>query len=150
MTRIVCSNCADRWRSRVTTVQPSSQISHSWLPIAIGATALMLLIASPALSLKEDTAAVAMFPKDFETYQGFKLAESKLTPGGTGPIQLVADFGRGRLDDAGIRQRVDATRNKRAGRVEDVAAMVRFLASAEAGHVTGQVIHLNGGAYLGR
>jgi RND superfamily putative drug exporter len=64
------------------------------LPVAIGATALMLLIASPALSLKEDTAAVAMFPKDFETRVGFDLAQSKLGPGAMGPIQLVVDFGK--------------------------------------------------------
>jgi 3-oxoacyl-[acyl-carrier protein] reductase len=32
----------------------------------------------------------------------------------------------------------------------DVAATVAFLASPEAGHITGQVIHVNGGAYLGR
>jgi RND superfamily putative drug exporter len=64
------------------------------LPVAIGATALMLLIASPALSLKEDTAAVAMFPKDFETRVGFDLAQSKLGPGAMGPVQLVV-AGRG-------------------------------------------------------
>jgi 3-oxoacyl-[acyl-carrier protein] reductase len=63
---------------------------------------------------------------------------------------LDTEFFRGRLDEAGIKQRVDATRNKRAGRVEDVAATVRFLASPEAGHITGQVIHVSGGAYLGR
>jgi len=32
---------------------------------------------------------------------------------------------------------------------EDVAAVAVFLASADARHVTGQVIHVNGGAYLG-
>jgi NAD(P)-dependent dehydrogenase (short-subunit alcohol dehydrogenase family) len=32
----------------------------------------------------------------------------------------------------------------------DVAATVMFLASPAAGHLTGQVIHVNGGAYLGR
>lgn len=65
---------------------------------------------------------------------------------------LVVDteFFRGRLDDDGIRRRVESTRNGRAGTPEDVAATVRFLASPEAGHITGQVIHVNGGAFLGR
>jgi NAD(P)-dependent dehydrogenase (short-subunit alcohol dehydrogenase family) len=34
---------------------------------------------------------------------------------------------------------------RRLGTPEDVAAMANFLASAEAGYVTGQVIHVNGG-----
>jgi 3-oxoacyl-[acyl-carrier protein] reductase len=37
----------------------------------------------------------------------------------------------------------------RMGQPEDVAAAAVFLASSEARHVTGQVIHVNGGAYLG-
>ncbi|MEV5824362.1 SDR family oxidoreductase [Spirillospora sp. NPDC052242] len=40
--------------------------------------------------------------------------------------------------------------NKRAGTPADVAAAVAFLASPGAGHLTGQVVHLNGGAFLGR
>lgn len=64
---------------------------------------------------------------------------------------LITDteFFRGRLNDAGVARRVAATRNGRAGTPADVAAMIRFLVSAEAGHVTGQVVHVNGGAYLG-
>jgi len=45
---------------------------------------------------------------------------------------------------------VAETRTGRAGITADVAAMVMFLASPAAGHLTGQVIHVNGGAYLGR
>jgi 3-oxoacyl-[acyl-carrier protein] reductase len=36
----------------------------------------------------------------------------------------------------------------RAGKSEDVAAVVAFLASDEAGYITGQVIHVSGGMYM--
>jgi NAD(P)-dependent dehydrogenase (short-subunit alcohol dehydrogenase family) len=61
-----------------------------------------------------------------------------------------SEFFRGRLTEERRRHLVNETRNKRAGTTADVAATVIFLASPEAGHVTGQVIHVNGGAYLGR
>ncbi|WP_449062974.1 SDR family NAD(P)-dependent oxidoreductase [Planomonospora algeriensis] len=65
---------------------------------------------------------------------------------------LVVDteFFRGRLTEEGVRRRVENTRNGRAGTPEDVAETVRFLASPQARHLTGQVVHVNGGAYLGR
>jgi 3-oxoacyl-[acyl-carrier protein] reductase len=37
---------------------------------------------------------------------------------------------------------------KRLGRAEDVAAAVRFLASEEAGYITGHVLDVNGGMYM--
>lgn len=72
------------------------------LPFALAATAIMLAIASPALVMKENTAAVAMFPKDFETRVGFDLAAQQLGgPGSLGMVEMVADFG-GPVDDAAL------------------------------------------------
>jgi 3-oxoacyl-[acyl-carrier protein] reductase len=42
------------------------------------------------------------------------------------------------------------TANKRVGTPADIAAAVLFLASPAAGHITGQVLHVNGGALAGR
>ncbi|NUT10241.1 MAG: SDR family oxidoreductase [Nonomuraea sp.] len=65
-------------------------------------------------------------------------------------LVVETEFFRGGLTEEGIRARVDNTRNGRPGTPADVADSVLFLASAGARHVTGQVLHLNGGAYLGR
>ena len=45
---------------------------------------------------------------------------------------------------------IGQTKNGRAGTPQDVAALVAFLASQRAGHITGQVLAVNGGAHLGR
>jgi 3-oxoacyl-[acyl-carrier protein] reductase len=60
------------------------------------------------------------------------------------------EFFRGTLTDQRRDALVTHTRNKRAGTLDDVAELVGFLGSPGAGHLTGQVIHLNGGAHLGR
>lgn len=72
------------------------------LPWAIGATAVMLLIASPALSLQLGNGAIVQFPKDFETRVGFDLASSATGPGTLGPVQVVADFGGKAADPAAV------------------------------------------------
>ncbi len=77
------------------------------LPFAIAGTLVMLLIASPALWMKEDTAAVAMFPEGFETRVGFELASETLGPGALGPIQLLADFGGQPADEAALQRFAD-------------------------------------------
>jgi 3-oxoacyl-[acyl-carrier protein] reductase len=65
-------------------------------------------------------------------------------------LVLDTEFFRGRLTEEGIRARVENTRNGRPGTPSDVADTVSFLASPGARHLTGQVLHVNGGAYLGR
>jgi 3-oxoacyl-[acyl-carrier protein] reductase len=55
-------------------------------------------------------------------------------------------FFRGRLTAERRAQLIGATHTKRAGQPDDVAATAVFLASAGARHVTGQTIHVNGGA----
>jgi 3-oxoacyl-[acyl-carrier protein] reductase len=37
---------------------------------------------------------------------------------------------------------------ERFGEVEDVVAAVLFLCSADAGYITGQVLHVNGGYFM--
>jgi 3-oxoacyl-[acyl-carrier protein] reductase len=61
-----------------------------------------------------------------------------------------SEFFRGTLTSQRRQRLIDETFVKRPGTTADVAALVAFLGSPRAGHVTGQVIHINGGAYLGR
>ncbi|MCR6487260.1 SDR family oxidoreductase [Amycolatopsis sp. OK19-0408] len=60
------------------------------------------------------------------------------------------EFFHGKLSDRRREWLIGNTMNKRPGTVEDVAAVVTFLTSPAAGHVTGQVVHVNGGAHPGK
>ncbi|ASO22315.1 3-oxoacyl-[acyl-carrier protein] reductase [Actinoalloteichus hoggarensis] len=59
------------------------------------------------------------------------------------------EFFRGRMTDARRTTLLEKTATKRVGLAADIAAVIGFLASPRSGHVTGQVLHVNGGAYLG-
>jgi 3-oxoacyl-[acyl-carrier protein] reductase len=56
------------------------------------------------------------------------------------------EFFRGRMTDQRRSALIAQTANGRAGTVEDIAGTVLFLASPAASHITGQTIHVNGGA----
>ncbi len=60
------------------------------------------------------------------------------------------DFFHGRLSDERRERLIAATHDGRAGTVEDIAETVFFLASEGARHITGQVLHVNGGAFTTR
>lgn len=60
------------------------------------------------------------------------------------------NFFHGRLSDERRRALVAETHNKRAGTVDDIAQTAYFLASPGARHLTGQTIHVNGGAFTTR
>ncbi|EWM17511.1 SDR family NAD(P)-dependent oxidoreductase [Kutzneria sp. 744] len=60
------------------------------------------------------------------------------------------DFFHGRLTDQRREALIAATHTGRAGNPEDIAATVEFLASTGARHITGQTVHVNGGAHTTR
>ncbi|MFG3119909.1 SDR family NAD(P)-dependent oxidoreductase [Streptomyces sp. NPDC048197] len=60
------------------------------------------------------------------------------------------NFFQGRLTDERQSALVAETHNKRPGTVEDIAETAYFLASPGARHITGQTLHVNGGAFTTR
>jgi 3-oxoacyl-[acyl-carrier protein] reductase len=60
------------------------------------------------------------------------------------------EFFGGTMTDERHELLVGQALNKRAGQTDDVAATIRWLTSPEAGHVTAQIIQVNGGALPGR
>lgn len=69
-----------------------------------------------------------------------------VAPGYVAGTEFFADT----MTDERHRRLVDQTLDGRPGSPDDVAAAVSFLASADAAHITGEVLQVNGGALLGR
>jgi len=65
-------------------------MARPWTAI-VGVSAVLLLLASPLLSLETGNEALAQFPKDSDVRVGNELASDQLG-GGTDPIQIVASF----------------------------------------------------------
>ncbi|MFD8733365.1 SDR family NAD(P)-dependent oxidoreductase [Streptomyces sp. NPDC059618] len=60
------------------------------------------------------------------------------------------NFFRGQMSEERHGALVEETHNKRPGTVDDIAETAYFLASPGARHITGQTIHVNGGAFTTR
>jgi 3-oxoacyl-[acyl-carrier protein] reductase len=81
----------------------------------------------------------------------FDLGERGITVNTVAPgLTEDTEFFGGTLSPQRRTTQIGQTATGRAGRPADIAATVAFLASPEAGHLTAQVIHVNGGALLGR
>jgi len=71
-----------------------------------------------------------------------ELASRGITVNAVAPGIIASPMTAQAFDDKAIAQLVPA---KRAGKADEVAALVGFLAGDEAGYITGQVISINGG-----
>ncbi|MGN6275118.1 MAG: MMPL family transporter [Solirubrobacterales bacterium] len=82
------------WRAWTTRV-----MARPWTAI-IGVATVLLVLASPLLSLQTGTEALAQFPKHSDVRVGSEIASRQLG-GGTDPVQIVAEF-EGAPDKAAV------------------------------------------------
>ncbi len=72
-----------------------------------------------------------------------EVARRGITVNAVAPGFIKTDMVEG-LDEAALKQQIPA---RRFGKPEEVAALIAFLASPEAGYITGNVVSINGGLY---
>ncbi|MEO6437290.1 MAG: 3-oxoacyl-ACP reductase FabG [Tepidisphaeraceae bacterium] len=77
-----------------------------------------------------------------------ELAKHRITVNAVAPGVVDTDMMRSVPDDA-RKQLIAQIPLGRMGAVEDIVNAVLFLASSRAGYITGQVIHVNGGFFIG-
>ncbi|MEY9872864.1 3-oxoacyl-[acyl-carrier protein] reductase [Streptacidiphilus sp. MAP12-33] len=84
-------------------------------------------------------------------FMAAQLGPSGITANVVAPGTVAGtEFFGSRLDEAELVRRASRTLVGRVGEPDDVAAAVHFLASPEAGYITGEILHCNGGELLGR
>ena len=71
-----------------------------------------------------------------------EVASRGITVNAVAPGIIATGMGKAAFDDAAIESLVPM---KRAGSADEVASLVAYLASREAGYITGQIISINGG-----
>ncbi|WP_331744611.1 SDR family oxidoreductase (plasmid) [Streptomyces sp. NBC_01136] len=65
-------------------------------------------------------------------------------------VTLDTEFFAGTVSEEWVAARVSAAFNRRPGTPNEIAEAIFFLGRPDSGHLTGQVIHVNGGAYAAR
>lgn len=92
-------------------------------------------------------AGLALWNQDLAAELGPRgITSNVVAPGFT----AETEFFQGRLTPQRRQTLLAATMTKREGQVEDIAETIYFLASPAARHLTGQVLHVNGGALATR
>jgi 3-oxoacyl-[acyl-carrier protein] reductase len=92
-------------------------------------------------------AALAMWNADAAAELGPRgVTSNVVAPGFTADTE----FFQGRLTGERRERLLQATFTKREGQADDIAGTIHFLASPAARHLTGQVLHVNGGALITR
>jgi 3-oxoacyl-[acyl-carrier protein] reductase len=91
-------------------------------------------------------AAIEAWNTDLARRLGASGSANVVAPG----VVLDTEFFHGTLTQEWLAPRLAVAFDQRAGTPEEVAEAVEFLAAPGAGHITGQVIHVNGGAYGAR
>jgi 3-oxoacyl-[acyl-carrier protein] reductase len=76
-----------------------------------------------------------------------EMADKNITVNSIAPHALETPMTEGHGED-GIKRIMAKIPMKRLGKKEEIAAAVMFLASQEAGYITGQTLHANGGALM--
>ena len=77
-----------------------------------------------------------------------ELAKQRITVNAVAPGFIDTEMTRSMPEDMTLKF-LDQIPLARMGRVEDVVSVVLFLCGEQAGYVTGQVIHVNGGFFMG-
>lgn len=78
-----------------------------------------------------------------------ELAPRKITVNGVAPGYVDTRFHEVHSSPAALEAGLQGVPLGRMGRPDEVAALAAFLASGLAGYITGEVVHINGGQYLG-
>ncbi|NED99105.1 SDR family NAD(P)-dependent oxidoreductase [Phytoactinopolyspora halotolerans] len=145
------SHVAQRWRANfdanvltavLMTTALDSRLNDGARVITIGSIAAK----TGATSYGAAKAALEGWNVSLATSLGPRgITANVVSPG----LTMDTEFFQGKLSDERYERLVAATRTGRPGSPDDIVAAIGFLASTEAGHVTSQVIHVNGGAYSG-